>query len=37
MVFGTSSYLVRYLQQNWLCNHAPFDSDEYKHFRFNPM
>ena len=37
MVFGSNSYLVRYLQQNWLCNHSPFDGDQYKHFRFNPM
>jgi hypothetical protein len=37
MVFGTNSYMIRYLQQNWLCNHAPFDAEKFKHFRFNPM
>jgi hypothetical protein len=37
MVFGSNSYFVRYLQQNWLCNHAPFNEESYKHFRFNPM
>lgn len=37
LVFGTRSYLVRFLVQNWMENYSPFQSTPYKHFRFHPM
>lgn len=37
LAFGSNSYLVRYLTQNWLSNHSAFNADKHKHFRFNPV
>jgi hypothetical protein len=37
LVFGTNSYLVRYLVQNWMENFTPFHSAPLKHFRFHPI
>lgn len=37
LVFGTHSYFVKFLQQNWLANHMPFDGEKFKSFRFQPI
>ncbi len=37
LVYGTNSYLVRFLTQNWQEDYSPFESVPFKHFRFHPM
>ena len=37
VVYGSRSYLIRFLTQNWMNNFAPFESANFKHYRFNPM
>ena len=36
-IFGTRSYLVRYLTQNFLENIDPINISAYKKFNFNPL
>ncbi len=37
LIFGTNSYLVRYLMQNWMENNNVINNPSYKSFRFNPL
>lgn len=37
LVFGSRSYVIRYLTQNWMNDYSPFESENFKSFRFNPM
>lgn len=37
LVFGTQSYLVRFLMQTWMEGYSPFHTTGFKHFRFHPM
>ena len=38
LIFGTKSYIVRFLTQHWIENFTYFNNIEfYKHYRFNPL
>ncbi len=37
LIFGTRSYFVRYLTQNFMENIEAVNGSSYKNFRFNPL
>ena len=38
LIFGTRSYMIRFLTQHWIENYTYFNDIEiYKHYRFNPL
>jgi hypothetical protein len=38
LIFGTKSYMIRFLTQHWIENYTYFNNIEtYKHYRFNPL
>lgn len=37
LIFGTRSYLIRYLTQNFIENIHAINNSYYKNYRFNPL
>ena len=37
LVYGSESYFIRFIIQNWINDREIFEGEKYKNFRFSPM